>query len=180
MPVLRGREGGEGRSRERLRWRYPVWIRILGCMAILIGLAMVAVADAAEYDVPPGDTAALIRAIDNANNSRGSDIIRLAPGRYEVTAIHNTTHGKNGLPVIASEITIEGDGSTNTVIIRSPDIEELGLFRVARQGHLTLKRLTLQDGDVWGGSGIFNERGGELTIERCALIGLHNAVWNEG
>ena len=44
---------------------------------------------------------------------RGADVIELAPGcTYTLTAVDNYWYGPNGLPPIASEITIEGNGAT--------------------------------------------------------------------
>src|SRR4051794_38151756 len=60
-----------------------------------------------------GDPAGLVSAITTANVSAGPDSIVLPTGcRYELTTPNNTWYGPNGLPPIASDITVEGHGCT--------------------------------------------------------------------
>src|SRR5439155_1094407 len=91
------------------------------------------------------------------------DIIRLAHRcTYELAAPDNYWYGPNGLPPIASDITIDGDGST---ITRSASASNFRFFfvgadarRAATQnyvspgaGRLTLRDLTLDGGLAKGG-----------------------------
>ena len=97
----------------------------------------------------------LIEAIDNANvdavthvdclPGSGADVIGLAPSATyvlnEVSALH---YGPNGLPIVASNITIEGRNST---IRRAPGSPAFRLLVVNSSGTLFLRDLTLQGGD---------------------------------
>src|SRR5262245_22607390 len=68
---------------------------------------------ATTFNVPDGDVAGLIKAINEANANPGADTISLAAnGTYTLTAMDNAWYGPNGLPPIASDITIEGNGAT--------------------------------------------------------------------
>jgi hypothetical protein len=139
-----------------------------------------------------GDPASLVSAIDQANAVAGADTVQLGNGcRYELTAANNHWYGPNGLPAIASEMTIEGSGST---IARAPG-PAFRLFFVGADessprtdgyvspgpGRLTLRNLTLDNGlaqggasgDGGGGAGmggaIFSQ--GTVVIEGSTLTG---------
>ncbi|HUH80405.1 MAG TPA: choice-of-anchor Q domain-containing protein [Solirubrobacteraceae bacterium] len=145
-----------------------------------------------------GDVKSLAAAIHSANALTGPDTIQLGSGcTYSLSAVDNYWYGPNGLPAIASDITIEGDRST---IIRAPTAPSFRLLFVGADpsrpdtdhlggegyvspgaGLLTLRGLTLsggwaKGGDSNGGGGgagmggaIFNQ--GSLTIERSTLTG---------
>ena len=69
-------------------------------------------AQAATSPIADGDEAALVGAINAANESVGPDTIELAPdGTYLLKELDNYHFGFNGLPAISSEITIEGHGA---------------------------------------------------------------------
>ena len=60
-----------------------------------------------------GSASALVTAITRANSAGGSNVVAL--GRscvYTLTAVDNYWYGPNGLPPIASNITIDGNGAT--------------------------------------------------------------------
>ncbi len=61
-----------------------------------------------------GNAASLVAAIDSANaNGAAADAVALGPGCvYTLTAVENYWYGPNGLPAIASDITIQGNGAT--------------------------------------------------------------------
>ena len=71
-----------------------------------------------------GTTCALLDALTAANTDAatdgcpagsGADVIELAPGStHTLTSVHNSTYGDTGLPVITSEITIEGQGAPSS------------------------------------------------------------------
>src|SRR5215207_3318712 len=68
-------------------------------------------ARAATYNIPDGDVAGLIAAINAAN----SNPIHLAPGgTYTLTAVAHTDlwPGPSGLPVLFTQLTINGRGAT--------------------------------------------------------------------
>ena len=60
-----------------------------------------------------GNAASLKMAINQANATAGADTVDLGQGcLYRLSAVDNNWYGTNGLPAIASDITIEGNGST--------------------------------------------------------------------
>ena len=60
-----------------------------------------------------GDGSSLVGAIDQANAAGGSNVVQLGSGCvYTLTAVNNYWYGPNGLPPIASDITIDGNGAT--------------------------------------------------------------------
>lgn len=133
--------------------------------------------------------ASLIAAIESANVSTEPDTVQLGAGcRYTVTAAHNNWYGPNALPAIASDVTIEGNGST---IARNPLLTpaHFRFFYVGADrddytspgaGRLTLRELTLSGGSAQGGGSngggggaglggaIFNQ--GVLVVERSTLV----------
>jgi parallel beta helix pectate lyase-like protein len=94
----------------------------------------------------------LIEAIVNANDDAathadcaagsGADIIVLAKKTHALTTVDNSTYGPVGLPVITSDITVEGNGATISRRVRAA----FGLVAVGSSGALTLKNVTLTGG----------------------------------
>ena len=166
---------------------------------------------ALAFDVPPADAATivpcttnqLIAAIETANsNGPNPDTIELAPDcTYALSSPYVSVglagnyaswYGPSGLPAIASDITVEGNGAT--IERSSAGVTPFRLLFVGADpldpdtygyatpgaGDLTLRDLTLrgglgQGGDaiVGGGGGagmggaIFNQ--GEVTLERVTI-----------
>ena len=153
----------------RIRWLVPA-------LVLLVAGFMVAAetheSRAAVFDVPAGDVAALIAAINAANANAEADTINLAPGSvYTLTAADNfgpecQTVG-NGLPIVTTEITINGNGST---IVRTEGSPEFRILCIRDPGYLTLNDVTLSGGSVSTshGGGIFNSFG-HLTLNRSAV-----------
>ncbi len=131
----------------------------------------VPIAQAATFNIPDGDIAALKAALTAPG---APHIINLAPGgTYTLTTVDNGGYLQpTGLPVIDRNITINGNGATitrskvaNTPIFR--------LFYISYTGNLTLNNLTLSNGqtayyDANGGA-IFNF-GGSATIYNCTFV----------
>jgi hypothetical protein len=146
-----------------------------------------------------GDPSSLATAITNANTSSGPDSVELGSGcTYTLaTPDFHRWYGPNGLPAIASDITIEGRGAT---IARSPVAVKFRLFFVGANpdpagptptyvtpgaGKLTLRDVTLTGGLARGGDSnrggggagmggaIFSQ--GEVIIERSTLVGNNAA-----
>ncbi len=169
----------------------PIYRRV-GYLGISIGLAMlflaglslviapVPVAQATNLTVGctagVGDVAALIQAINNANNESlypGSDTIVLSTGCvYTLTTPNNYWYGPTGLPPITSTIIINGNGAT---ILRS-GASSFRLFYVGGinvpTGMLMLQNLTLKNGLAQGGSTTAGGGGGGL--------GAGGAIYNQG
>ena len=136
------------------------------------------------------DLAALRQAVVAANTNAGPDVIRLADNciytftdAYSAGDAYTSWFGPAALPAIASELTIEGRGST---IQRDPNV--LAVFRLffvgadtstgANTGHsspgagrLVLRDLTLRNGYARGGNSSFSGGGG---------AGMGGAIFNEG
>lgn len=118
---------------------------------------------AATFDVPDGDAAALIAAITAANGTAEPNVINLAPGAtYTLTAANNggpgpaITDGATGLPIVTSRIVVNGNGAT---IERSgaPGTPDFRIFRVMAGGDLTLDRVTIRGGRGVNGGGLLND-----------------------
>ena len=119
----------------------------------------------------------LIEAIANANDhaathsdcapGSGSDTIVLPRTIVALGAVDNATYGATGLPVITSQITIEGNGAK---ITRKGAAPPFRLIAVGATGDLTLDKITLSDGnaDSYGGA-IHNH--GRLTIQNSIISG---------
>ncbi|MGH8658173.1 MAG: hypothetical protein ACREV4_06765 [Gammaproteobacteria bacterium] len=126
------------------------WRRSLAGLALLLALGQAPVL--ASTIAVDGTTCTLIDAITAANSDAiaggcaagsGPDILELVAGStHTLTAVNNTTFGPTGLPVIGTEITIEGHGST---ITRS----SADAFRIfAVDGNLTLNETTVSGGSL--------------------------------
>lgn len=178
----------------RLYFRLPVlsamrgrFLRYIGSSCAGVALAMTlcyttvqAATIAVDANSPRinGDGyCSLIEALVNANDDaatypdctsgNGADTISLGGKTYMLhTANNSTVSGANGLPVITSPITIEGNGSA---ITRAEDAPAFRLFEVTSSGVLTLTDMTVTGGflseelgEVFG-AGIFNN-GGAVTL----------------
>src|SRR3989344_2002188 len=73
---------------------------------------------AQDFNIPPSDSNALVTAINSANSNGETDTINLGTSStYVLTALvsnpaFDAEHGPNGLPLVISEIQINGNGST--------------------------------------------------------------------
>ncbi|MBI5668836.1 MAG: right-handed parallel beta-helix repeat-containing protein [Chloroflexi bacterium] len=110
------------------------------------------VAQAETFDIPAGDVAALIAAVNAANaNGPGADVINLETGTYTLMEVNNTyvkatseqTYGggPTGLPVVFGTLTINGNGATIQRADDAPDFRILLL-----DGSLTLNNITIRNG----------------------------------
>ncbi|MFC1996053.1 choice-of-anchor Q domain-containing protein [Chloroflexota bacterium] len=123
----------------------------------------------------------------------GADTIVLTSGAtYTLTEVDNDVDGRNGLPVIQSQITIEGNGST---IERSSDsgTHKFRIFYLAAGGDLVINDLTIQNGYApdlgdfmpypTSGGGIFNNQGA-LTLSNTSILnntasGVGGGIYNK-
>ncbi|GGV93733.1 hypothetical protein GCM10010230_05260 [Streptomyces narbonensis] len=126
---------------------------------------------AAQEFVPCGQTA-LKNAIARANATPGPSLLVLSFGcQYTLTTPHNDS---NGLPVITSQISLIGNGST---IRRSTQTgtPEFRIFEVSGPGgDLRLGGLTVRNGraSTAFGGGVWVHGGGQLSVDRSKII--HN------
>ena len=104
-----------------------------------------------------GDGCSLPEAIINANGDDQSGSIDCVAGsgadtidlqtNVTLTAVNNTTNGNNGLPVVTSAITIEGNGNSISRQSGSPDFR---ILAVGSGGNLTLNSATISGGIASG------------------------------
>ncbi|MCL4864036.1 MAG: hypothetical protein KJZ93_31800, partial [Caldilineaceae bacterium] len=166
------------------RWMRRRWQRKLGASLAGVALALALNGAPAVYaaditvttDIPAindGDgLCSLIEAIVNANNDTATyadcdpgseaDVITLAGGVYSLTG---RQEGSNGLPIITSAITIQGNNAT---IRRGTG--NYRIIEVASTGDLTLNDTTISGGAQVRGGGIFNN-GGVVTLNNSTVSG---------
>jgi hypothetical protein len=123
--------------------------------------------------ITAANTDALVGGCDGSA-STGADTLVLVPGSvHSLTAVDNTLYGATGLPVVTSEITILGNGST----VRRDGATALRLLAVGSLGDLTVEQLTLRNGQTSeNGGAVINA--GTLTLSQCTLTG--NTAANGG
>lgn len=136
----------------------------------------------------------LIDAITAANTDRarggcragsGADTLVLPSASIQMLIVANNTgdNGINGLPVITSRITIQGNGST---ILRSVGAGPFRIFEVSASGRLNLLQTTIsggvsttEDGSYFSGAGIANA--GSLSLSNSTVSGNNGSgIHNRG
>lgn len=120
--------------------------------------------------------AALKQAIIDANNAAGPDDISLEPGcTYTLTEVDNSDfQGPNGLPTVADDLVVEGNGAT----IERSSAGGTPEFRLlnSQDADLTVRNITMRNGYVSAETG----RGGAiratvgLLIENSFFEGNHS------
>lgn len=158
----------------------PTRRRALPVFALALASIFFSQANAANFNVPAGDTQALADAIDDANSNPGYDQILLDPGTYWV----DQELGWDGtaLPVIQSNMKITVAGGGTATIRRSAAVMALRFFLIDLDATLWLERITLRGG--WAGSGGAIDNDGTLVAERCVfrdnVANAGGAIWNDG
>jgi len=165
---------------------YAVLTLSLATVALSLGATRFALADTIPVAC---DAGALVAAIHSANaKGAATTLVLAADCTYALRAVNNNTKGANGLPVITGAMTIVGN---RAVIDRGTDpaTPPFRLFFVDTTGDLTLRDLTIRNGQARAGSpgqrgpdrvlcrggagahggGIFNR--GALTLANSALTG---------
>ncbi len=160
---------GRLRSRpraERRRWQRQLGLSLAGIALLLAvnGAPAGAVGPAATITVTDSTgtvanngACSLPEAIINANADdqsgstdcaagSGADTISLSTN-VTLTAVNNATNGNNGLPVVTSAITVEGNGQTISRASGSPNFR---ILAVGSGGNLTLNSATISGGIASG------------------------------
>ena len=104
-----------------------------------------------------------------AGNPSGADTINLTAVTYTLTNVFQTdSTGSNGLPLIDTAITIEGN---NAIITRDASAPNFRILKVTGTGNLTMNNLTISGGRItdYGGGGIYSL--GTLTLNNTTLSG---------
>lgn len=105
----------------------------------------------------------LIAAIAITNAATNADTIILTANiTLTIVADSNTTYGDSGLPVVTSDIIIEGQGHS---IIRNAAAPDFRILRVASGGTLTLYNLMVSGGKATSGTACSFSCGGALYNE---------------
>lgn len=137
-----------------------------------------------KYDAGVCDTTHLINAIYIANNTAGADTLELAAScTYTLTAMTNDNgNGPNGLPIVTSNITLNGHAAT---VARSDVAPAFRIIEVSSGGKLSLNSLTIRNGTLpessYGanGGGIYNS--GDLNIANSTISGnIAGRGWGGG
>jgi len=144
-------------------------------LAITFAIILSSGVSLAQVNIADGDVAGLIAAINAANTNPGADIINLAPGgTYTLTAVNNVG---NGLPIITSQIIINGNGATiqRSSVTGTPDFR---IFNIG-SGDLTLSGVTIRGGrNFLGAGGILNL--GTLTLINSTITSNTADSWGGG
>ena len=112
-------------------------------------------------------------AVGGCSAGSGGDTIVLPAGSTTtLTAVDNDTYEDTGLPVISSEVTIQGNGS---LIERSAaaGTPPFTIFSVSNTGNLTLEDVTVRNG-LYGGSSPGLEVKNKLALKKLDTSGHRN------
>jgi hypothetical protein len=166
-------------------YRNAVRIGMMLVLSVALLLGPARATHAASFSIPCGDSAALIAAINAANDETanpGPDTIALAAECiYTLTEVDNadTVHGTIGLPRVTSALTIDGNRAT---IARSTaaGIAEFGIFVVVEGGDLTLDEVTVRNGGRAGYTSSITNMG-TLSLVHSEVSGSSsNGIYTQG
>lgn len=132
----------------------------------------------ATFNIADGDVAALINAINTANSAPDADTINLATrGTYILTTVNHVDQSgaNNGLPLITSDLTINGNGAqiTRSAAAGTPELRLIAM----RGGDTPATRITAALHDLYltnaansgGYGGAVQSIGTVLSIDRCTF-----------
>jgi len=145
------------------------------------------IATQVEDEITTDGICSLIEAIENADDTvdgnpntdciagdpAGPDTVFLFPdSNYVLDTIHNSTYGDTGLPVITTEITIEGNGAT---IERNTGSVDFQLLATGVSGDLEIDHTILSEGDPWA---VYNMN--SMTMRNVEITNNASGVFSEG
>ena len=122
----------------------------------------------------------LVTLIECANQNNTADTINLGADILLTQADNISVTGVNGLPVITSEITINGGGHT---IRRDASTNSFRIFAVEASGHLILNDIVIENGSSNSSGGCIHNFDGmisiiESTIRRCVTNRIGGGISN--
>jgi gliding motility-associated-like protein len=144
----------------------------------------------AVFNIPNGDIAALIAAINTANTNKEADVINLAPnGLYILTNIYYTSpnpgttgwEGQRGLPrfnndVDGVDVIINGNGAT---VRRAATAPNFGIFTCS--GQIVFNNLIVRNARVNAqGAAIFVQFKGYVEVNNCQFYDNESLIDVEG
>jgi predicted outer membrane repeat protein len=145
---------------------------------ILFSLSLSTI-NAVDVTLNPGDAGGVNSAVSTvASGSDVNNTITLNPGTYNKTTDRNsniTFSGKN--------LTIQGNGSTDSVII---DAQNLGtMFNITGNSNITFINITFLNGNAENGGAVYKTGSGTLTITNSAFTNntantTGGAIYNTG
>jgi hypothetical protein len=145
----------------------------MGMLLALTAIAALCIALPVRAGLPyptASTVSQLIADIHYGNTAGGRLTINLQPNTtFDLLTYDNSNeHGVNGLPIIAGNLTIIGNGDTIERVV-GPSSYNFRLFEVGHGASLTLIQMTLQSGYIYAynGGAIYNQ--GTLTISDCTL-----------
>ena len=125
---------------------------------------------AEEFTIANGDSNGLIEALNTANNNGVADTIHLAnEGLYLLNIVDNRSSGTNGLPLISSEVTINGNRST-IERNRAGNTPKFRILHINKKGKLTINDLTIQGGQVASNGGAILNEDGMVSMANVTII----------
>ena len=160
----------------------------------LVAGALPASTEGSTFHCEAENVACLIAAIAAANtNGEPANTIRLSPGTYTLNAIDNDTHGPNGLPSVASTLTITADiDGSDVLIVRAVTAPSFRFLHAGSGAVLNLHGITLSGGNLTAslpagssnGAALYMA-GAQVTLTHAALIGNRTsaeggAIYSDG
>lgn len=153
----------------------------MGVVRVVVGAFVLLATPMTAANIVVEGSCTLVDAVEAANadddagglcppGGSGADTLELTSD-VTLTALHNTTRGANGLPVIDSDITIAGSGHEIARDAAAPDFR---LFYVGVGARLSLENVTVSHGVATGG-GFYGDVGGAI-ISRYATLELRDAT----
>lgn len=148
---------------------YALWFALAALAALVLFESSTGKAHAATINVTC-DVTALKNAIATANGDSAADVLNLASNcTYTLTTVDNSSPDANGLPVISTDMTFNGN---NAIIERSSagGTPAFRLMQIEAGVPVHMNQLTIQNGLAGNGSsggGIWN--GGVLTLDSVTL-----------
>src|SRR5207247_11398943 len=113
----------------------------------------------------------------DCKNGSGPDRLKLSShSTYKLTAINNTFFGFTGLPVITTNVVIDGNGTT---IVRGGGAPAMRLLAVDVSGDLAVVETFLKKGLARGGNG-GNDTGTDDGGGGGGGAGVGGAIFNRG
>jgi hypothetical protein len=108
-------------------------------------------------------------AVGRCKAGSGADVIVLQKNVTLTAPVGDYYNSPTGLPLVTSEITIQGNGRTIRRVPSDPD--QFRLLAINAYGNLTLNNVTLTGGHAQGNGGAVMNASGALTINNSTLSG---------